>query len=114
MERTRKTWGEKWTIFQNDLCEVSVLYLKPKQRCSWHYHKTKYNLFFVVRGKLIVKLDDGVGVGSSDVLENQIFTTRPGEPHEFRTAKKKTIIIEVMFVKYDPEDIFRESQGGKL
>jgi len=114
MERTRKTWGEKWTIFQNDLCEVSVLYLRPKQRCSWHDHRSKYNLFFTIEGHLRIKLDDGVSVGISEVGKNQIFTTRPGEWHEFQTAEEETIIIEIMFVKYDPEDIIRDKVGGPI
>ncbi|MHC4397763.1 MAG: hypothetical protein ACYS1A_19130, partial [Planctomycetota bacterium] len=59
MERTRKTWGEKWNIFENDLCEVSVLYLEPQQRCSWHRHVSKFNTFFVVEGELYIKLQDG-------------------------------------------------------
>lgn len=112
MERTRKTWGEKWTLFENDLCEVSLLYLKPNQRCSWHYHRTKFNLFFVVEGFLQIMLDDGVSTGISELEKHGIFTTRPGEWHEFITADMEAIVIEIMYVKYNPEDIFRKDQGG--
>jgi len=114
MERTRKTWGEKWNLFRNDLCEVSLLYLKPNRRCSYHKHQTKFNLFFVVTGKLFIKMHDGVEVGITEVLARQSFTTRPLEPHEFQTKKSPAIVIEIMYVKYDPKDIEREDQGGKL
>jgi len=110
MERTVKTWGEKWNLFQNDLCEVSYLCLHPKQRCSWHKHQTKYNLFFVISGQLTIKMEDDVAV----VDKYQFFTTRPGEYHEFQTHDKPTKIIEVMFVQYDAEDIQREKLGGPL
>lgn len=110
MERTRKSWGEKWNIFQNDLCEVSVLYLKKNQRCSWHKHQAKFNLFFVVEGELYIKLEDG----ESLLKKGQIFTTNPGEYHEFQTHLLNAQIIEIMYVWYDPEDIIRENIGGPL
>jgi len=110
MERTKKSWGEKNNIFCNDLCEVSVLNLNPWQRCSWHRHDTKYNLFYVLSGKLILKLEDG----ETTVLPGQIFTTVPGEYHEFQTWEDPTVCIEVMFVKYDAHDIQRVTLGGAL
>lgn len=110
MERTRKTWGEKNNIFQNDLCEVSVLHLNPKQRCSWHRHDRKFNLFYVLSGKLVLKLEDGF----TEVYPGQIFTTVPGEYHEFQTCDEPTTCIEVMYVKYECEDIQRVTMGGPL
>jgi mannose-6-phosphate isomerase-like protein (cupin superfamily) len=110
MERTLKTWGEKWNIFQNDLCEVSVLYLESNQRCSWHTHSSKFNTFFVVEGKVFIKVEDGI----AKVAKGQIFTTYPGEMHEFQTHRENAKIIEIMWVKYDSEDIHREDIGGPL
>ena len=110
MERTRKSWGIKNNLFQNDLNEVSFLELEQWQRCSWHSHKTKYNLFYVVYGVLYIKLEDGI----TRVEQGQIFTTRPGEMHEFQTHERAALIIEIMYVKYDPEDIDRDSIGGKI
>jgi len=110
MERTLKTWGEKLLLFKNDLCEVSLLYLVPQRRCSWHDHNTKYNLFFVIDGMINIKTEDGI----AKVEKGQIFTTRPGEKHEFQTEDKNATVIEVMYVQYDPEDINREEVGGPL
>lgn len=110
MERTYKTWGEKWSVFENDLCEVSILYLKPLQRCSWHVHKTKANQFFVIKGEVVIKTEHG----HATVKQDQIFTTRPGEWHEFQTRTEPAILQEIMYVKYDPEDIERKSIGGPL
>ena len=110
MERTYKTWGEKWNIFQNDLCEVSILYLKPMQRCSWHRHQTKSNQFFVIEGNIEIKTE----WGTAKLTKGQIFTTRPGDWHEFRTTSQPAILQETMFVKYDPEDNARQNMGGPL
>jgi len=110
MERTYKTWGEKHNFFQNDLCEVSYLELQPQQRCSWHKHQEKYNLFFVVAGTLYIKTEWGV----AEVKQGGIFTTRPNEYHEFQTHEQPCSVVEVMYVKYNPEDIEREVIGGPL
>jgi mannose-6-phosphate isomerase-like protein (cupin superfamily) len=110
MERMAKTWGERWLLFRNDLCEVSFLDLNENQRCSWHSHRSKFNLFFVTSGEIEIKTDDG----RARVHSREIFTTRPGEMHEFRTPAGPAKIIEVMYVRYDPEDIDREDIGGKL
>jgi mannose-6-phosphate isomerase-like protein (cupin superfamily) len=110
MERTHKTWGERICIFKNDLCEVSLLELVPKQRCSWHYHHSKYNLFYVIEGQLFIKTDWGI----AQLDKGQIFTTKPLEKHEFQTASEPCKIIEIMYVQYSEEDIIRESLGGPL
>jgi len=110
MERTHGSWGEKLNVFRNDLCEVSILNLVPNQRCSWHKHASKYNLFHVLEGELFIKTDKGI----SRLKEEGFFTTRPGEMHEFQTASKPAKIMEIMYVKYDPEDIQRETIGGSI
>ena len=110
MERTRKTWGEKFNVFENDLCEVSILKLEPMQRCSWHRHQTKFNQFFVIEGELYVKTEWGVAL----VSKGEIFTTRPLEWHEFQTRDKCAVIQEIMYVQYDAEDIERDKVGGPL
>jgi len=110
MERTHGSWGEKLNIFCNDLCEVSILDLVPNQRCSWHKHNAKYNLFYVLEGELFIKTDKGI----SRLREGESFTTRPLEWHEFQTASIPTKIMEIMYVRYDPEDIQRETLGGSI
>jgi len=110
VERTQKTWGEKWNIFENDTCEVSILKLQPQQRCSWHRHQAKFNLFYVIGGTLYIKTDWGV----SEVRQGEIFTTKPGEWHEFQTHDDDALIIEVMYVQYEAGDIERDKLGGPL
>lgn len=110
MERTYKTWGEKFNLFQNDLCETSVLELLPNQRCSWHKHQAKYNLFYVIEGAVFIKTQWGPAL----VEKGQTFTTKPGEWHEFQTLDKCATLLEIMYVKYDAEDIHRETLGGPL
>jgi len=110
MERIYKTWGQRIKLHEDDLSEVCYLSLNPHQRCSYHSHDSKSNFFFVIEGKLIVKTQwGGVALGP-----NEFFTVHPPDLHEFQTGETPTKIIEIAFVKLNPEDINRENVGGPI
>jgi quercetin dioxygenase-like cupin family protein len=67
-------------------------------------------LFFVLTGTLFLKTE----WGTAEVQPGEIFTTKPGEWHEFQTHEKGCTLVEVMYVVYNPEDIEREKLGGPL
>ncbi len=110
MEQAHGSWGDRIRTYQNDNCLVTILYLKPQRRCSWHMHNTAYNQFTVISGKLGVKTDIGLTV----LYPKQCFTVPPGRKHEFQTYDKAAIVEEVAYVKYDENDIHRMELGGAL
>lgn len=119
MEHIRKTWGIKKNIYQDDLSEVSILYLEPNRRCSWHAHRSKVNRFYVVEGKVGIMCQFGSDDGQERALTildkgDMPFDVFPPDAHEFRTYDEPCILLEVMFVKYDCNDIMRASLGGPL
>jgi quercetin dioxygenase-like cupin family protein len=101
-----KVWGTNTEIYQNDLSSINILRVKKGGNCSWHSHKFKYNIFFVVSGKLEIQTD----IGNSVLVEDQNFMISPGTKHLFR-ALEDTVAMEIMFVKYDHQDINREKVG---
>lgn len=116
MDIQHGTWGDRIRTYRTDNALVTILYLKPHKRCSWHKHNTQYNQFFVISGKLGIKTDIGPD-GQRNITtltERQAFTVPPGVTHEFRTYDKPTIIEEVAYVTYDSADIHREQLGGDL
>jgi quercetin dioxygenase-like cupin family protein len=110
MRVMHKSWGLKTELFKNDLCEVSVLQLNANQRCSWHRHRSKWNQFYVLEGSVTLKTEDGY----TRVDKGQVFTTNPMQWHEFQTTDGPALIQEIMYVKYECEDIERLVQGGNL
>jgi mannose-6-phosphate isomerase-like protein (cupin superfamily) len=110
MRVLHKSWGVKTELFKNDLCEVSVLSLNPGQRCSWHRHRSKWNQFYVLEGSIAIKTEDGETV----VRKGQVFTTNPLQWHEFQTPDGPALVQEIMYVKYECEDIERTVKGGRL
>jgi mannose-6-phosphate isomerase-like protein (cupin superfamily) len=107
-ERIYKTWGQRIKLHEDDLSETCYLILNPRQRCSFHNHDAKANFFYVIDGKLTVTTEWGeVTLGP-----NESFTVFPPDKHEFSTGKLPTKIIEVAFVRLNPEDINRDNIGG--
>ena len=102
------TWGDRETVFGNSTCLVTVLYLQPNKRCSWHKHEKAFNQFYVVSGVLGVKTENGL----TKIMEGCDFVVAPGIMHEFQTYAEKTTIVEVCYVEYDHSDIIREKLGG--
>jgi len=111
MEQTHGSWGNRTRIFKWDGGLVTYLDLVPNQRCSYHFHKTAFNQFFVISGCLGVKTDKGY---TTKLTKGQAFTVEPEIKHEFQTYEEPTEIIEIAYVRYDSSDIYRQTLGGAL
>jgi len=111
MLATHGTWGNRCVTFEWDGGIATVLFLEPNQRCSYHLHKTTWNQFFVIQGKLGVTTDKGY---TTVLGPRQVFTVEPGIEHEFLTYDEPTIVEEIAFVKYNPGDIDRRRLGGPV
>lgn len=119
MEQTHGTWGRRVVTRRDCYTEVAILYLKPNKRCSWHYHKHKYNQFYVIQGELTIKTDIGPDnqENFTTIKAGQFFTVPPEVTHEFSTGGKflqDTIIEEIAYVKIDDADIYRKRLGGDV
>lgn len=110
------TWGKRVITRETTDSLTTILFLKPKKRCSWHHHNTAYNQFFVISGLLGVKTNSGPGdeCQVTKVFPGQVFTVPPGVKHEFLTYDKDTVVEEIAYVQYDSSDIHREQLGGDL
>jgi mannose-6-phosphate isomerase-like protein (cupin superfamily) len=109
VKRENKVWGERWLIRQDSTHTTNLLMLRSGNRCSWHSHKTKWNLFVVIEGSVgIVTVDGETRLGPGEE-----FTVAPGEMHEFR-VHEDGMMIEEMYVEYDDTDIDRETVGGPM
>jgi len=50
-----KGWGyEKWIVNKDEYCG-KILWFSKGKKCSWHYHKIKDEVFYVRKGKLLVR-----------------------------------------------------------
>ncbi len=112
MERTRKIWGERVLLRKDSTHANSLLSIDPGMECSWHRHQAKFNLFYVISGKVgIVTEEPGLGKQETSLTAGQCFTTKPGQWHKF-VAYEHSLVIEEMYVDYDEGDIERQTTGG--
>lgn len=111
MECTHGSWGNRLKTFQWDGGLVTILFLEPNQRCSWHEHNAAYNQFTCIEGKVGIKTDKGY---TTWLTERQVFTVEPGVKHEFQTSDEGAVVEEIAYVKYDSSDIHRDTVGGPL
>lgn len=112
MERTRKIWGERVLLRKDSTHANSLLTIEPGMECSWHRHQSKYNLFYIISGKVsIVTEEVGLGKQETVLTAGQCFTTKPGQWHKF-AAHELSLVIEEMYVEYSEGDIERQTTGG--
>jgi len=107
-----KIWGTRQRLLLTRTSEIDLLNVKKNYFCSTHTHSKKINRFAVIKGAVRIETERG-----SKVLKpGDIFEVRPPVKHRF-FAVKDSIMVELAFVekgKIDPNDINRESIGGKV
>jgi len=112
MSNNDKIWGKKYNLFTSDKVIIDMLYLKANTFCSSHTHKTKYNRFIGVSGKVEIST-----IFASKILKkDDIFEVEPNIKHRFKVLTN-AIMIEISYVlkgKIKEDDIIRESLGGKI
>jgi len=111
-----KIWGNTSTLFDKNNVEIARIEVNKGGYCSKHIHKYKYNLFFIESGSLEVTIyrnDADTILEDVTVLKSGDSTyVEPGVYHMFR-ALEDTVAYEIYWVELDPNDIVRESVGGK-
>lgn len=109
-----KIWGETTEFFRFATSSGHHLSIKAGGYCSIHKHAHKYNLFYVMSGKLKVTIwrDEDRGLKDETILgEGQTTAVPPDFFHKFE-ALEDTECIEVYHVLLNEPDIERKSVGG--
>jgi len=101
-----KIWGKNTEIFRNGAVSVNFLNLVKGGTCSYHYHKFKSNIFYVISGKLKIRTE----IGEHILHPNENFSVPPLLKHQFE-AVEPSFVVEIMFVAYNHDDIIRETKG---
>ncbi len=112
MESIFKCWGERRRILLDSKNEVDLLYLKKDTFCSTHTHKYKNNKFIVISGVVRIETE----YNKAQLGANDDWTVLAPDKHRF-VVLENSVMIEMAWVfdgEIDPEDINRESLGGKI
>ena len=102
-----KVWGSEEWIVNRQYCG-KFLNLKKGTRCSMHYHKNKDETFFILKGKVLMEIDDKTRImnpGDSQLIE-------PNQKHRF-TGLKDSKILEIS-THHEDNDSYRDEESGKV
>jgi mannose-6-phosphate isomerase-like protein (cupin superfamily) len=85
--RVPKEWGEEHWIVNREYCGKKLI-LKKGFRCSLHFHKRKDEVFYLIKGRVLLE------VGESEVvmLPGDHHHIAPGTVHRFSGLEDSEII----------------------
>ena len=118
--KSGKIWGNSQLIEHNNTFEFHRIEFKANHCCSEHYHRTKWNGFFVESGTLMVKTWQGEpsdirpSVCDQTVLRaGDYYKVEPGKWHQF-VGVDDGVAFELYWAEFDANDIVRRTQGHRL
>lgn len=105
----KKLWGsEEWLANTDRYC-VKILTLNPGFRCSYHYHKNKDEIFYVLEGVIYLNLD-----GRDIILkEGESQRVMPGQKHFFTSLDGVAKVIEISS-HHEEDDSYRDYKSGPI
>lgn len=107
-----KIWGQTELIHANGVLEFHKIDFVKGGVCSKHKHKFKWNGFYVVSGKMKVR----VWSGDYDLIDETILNSgdftrvKPGFYHQFE-GLEDGVAFELYWAEFNHNDIIRESVG---
>lgn len=111
-----KVWGATELIHANGVLEFHRIEYRAGYKCSEHWHKTKWNGFFVESGRMLVRVwqDDQGGLVDETILEAGDFTqVKPGKIHQFE-GLEDGVAFELYWAEFDHNDIERRTIGTRV
>jgi len=110
--RQGKNWGYTTEFFRNAMVSAYHLEIKKGGYCSEHRHQHKYNVFYVISGKLELTIwRDAQKTDVTVIGPGQATAISPGFYHKFKGITE-CHAIEMYQVLLIGEDIERRTVGG--
>ena len=112
-----KIWGNTELVHANGVLEFHRIEYRAGYKCSEHYHKHKWNGFFVESGKMIVRVwqtADQEGLVDETMLGAGDFTqVKPGLVHQFEGVEDG-VAFELYWAEFNHNDIERRTVGTSV
>ena len=106
-----KIWGKTCCLFNQQNVSVHEIKIVQGGYCSRHKHRAKFNVFYILSGRLQVKIRRDALCDTTVLTAGEQLTVAPGELHEFE-ALESTHALEIYYTELDHNDIERDTTGG--
>ncbi|MFH1642687.1 MAG: cupin domain-containing protein [Nanoarchaeota archaeon] len=103
----KKVWGYEELIVNREYCGKKLV-LKKGFRCSIHHHKIKDETFYIIKGKVLIELNNKKQI----LVPGDSVLIKPGEKHRF-TGLEYSEIIEFS-THHKDSDSYRDSESGPV
>jgi len=110
-----KVWGQTELIHANSVLEFHRIDFRTGGVCSKHKHQFKWNGFYVISGRMKVKVwqKDQQDLVDETILGPGDFTrVKPGYMHQFEGIEDG-VAFELYWAEFNHDDIQRETVGFK-
>ena len=107
-----KVWGQTELVFANSNIEFHRIDTKKGGVCSKHKHNFKFNGFYCMTGKLLIRVwkNDYDLVDETILNPGDFMRVKPGVYHQF-IGMEDGVAFELYWAEFDHNDIKRESVG---
>ena len=106
-KEVQKKWGSEEWIANYDYCGKKLV-LNKGFRCSMHYHKNKDETFYILKGKVLMEIENEKII----MLPSDSIRIKPGTKHRF-TGLEDSEIIEFS-THHEDSDSYRDEESGKV
>jgi mannose-6-phosphate isomerase-like protein (cupin superfamily) len=114
-QASAKCWGFDIAILEKPHFQLHEIQFKKGGVCSEHLHEHRYNLFYVIRGQLRIRVwdsyDEDKPPSVIDLTPLQMTIVPPGVFHQFEGMTDGAAIEAYWVDDPDPRDILRRSEG---
>lgn len=99
--KEERPWGEFENILDEEYCKVKKITIKPGQAPSYQYHFKRSEVYVIVKGSAIIKVDDvETEYGVGDVVKIPVKAK-----HQVNNISSEDLVfVEVQLGEYFGED----------
>lgn len=110
-----KVWGITEPLMLSPGMHMHRITFEAGGVCSEHYHQSRYNLFYVISGELLVRIWDGDRITEQVLRAHEFLSVEPLVRHQFEGVKSG-VALEIYWpgtpgYVVDENDITRFTQG---
>ena len=115
MVKNGKIWGMTEKIVANSSFEFHRIEFKAGYKCSEHFHRFKWNGFYVESGRMLIRVwQNDYDLVDETILEPGDYTqVKPGVYHQFE-GLLDGVAFELYFAEFNHDDIVRRTVGSNI
>lgn len=111
-EIVRKIWGTSECLISTPMLQLHRINFVRGGTCSEHYHRARYNAFYVLSGRLLIRTKHYGGKWREETrVAGDVLVIPPGVVHQFEGLTEGAALEMYYPGEVSEHDIVRLTQG---